>query len=340
MSQGEWLLVETLGEQPAVVAQGRHMRNFVPISIFLRRNPNLRPINAAITRTLTGRAGLSVETASGNRTIQTEPVIMSDGRIHGVHLWYGTTGTEPPERPLPGAWKSDVELTCSATAQFLVNIGKDPAVEPLTGRSIADDIPTGSFNTGEAEALSWAIDLGPGRTFAANWGFCDDQGMHRRVGFCVRIRLEAGPDGTEHLTGRSMNLLESINRAPLTTDQLAQRVIDGLARPGVHRAIVDLNTWNLIKWIDGPCPLYDWRANPRVHPEDIDRISAQMREELTFDQTSAVLRLPANGGGWIPIHLTINRVELDKGVFAGLVALRLPTADELSAAATPPPLPG
>ena len=33
-----------------------------------------------------------------------------------------------------------------------------------------------------------------------------------------------------------------------------------------------------------------------------------MAEELSYDQTSAVLRLPANGGGWTPIHLSIHRV--------------------------------
>jgi triple sensor domain protein len=41
--------------------------------------------------------------------------------------------------------------------------------------------------------------------------------------------------------------------------------------------------------------------------------------------------LPANGGGWVPVHMTINRVELDKDTYAGLVALRLPSADELAA---------
>ena len=44
------------------------------------------------------------------------------------------------------------------------------------------------------------------------------------------------------------------------------------------------------------------------------------------------LRLPANGGGWVPVHMSINRVELDKDTYAGLVALRLPTPEETAAA--------
>ena len=48
----DWLLVETLGAEPAVVAQGQHTKNLVPISAFLRRNPNLMAIQTAIGETV------------------------------------------------------------------------------------------------------------------------------------------------------------------------------------------------------------------------------------------------------------------------------------------------
>ena len=57
-----------------------------------------------------------------------------------------------------------------------------------------------------------------------------------------------------------------------------------------------------------------------------------MTIEFGSGATSGVLRLPANGGGWVPVHMTIHRVELDKDTYAGLVAMRLPTADEVAAA--------
>ena len=44
----DWLLVETLGKEPAVVALGRQLKNLVPITTFLRRNPNLAAIQTAI----------------------------------------------------------------------------------------------------------------------------------------------------------------------------------------------------------------------------------------------------------------------------------------------------
>ena len=45
-----------------------------------------------------------------------------------------------------------------------------------------------------------------------------------------------------------------------------------------------------------------------------------------------MLRLRANGGGFTPIHVTVNRVELEENTFAGLVSLRLPTEAELATA--------
>ena len=57
-----------------------------------------------------------------------------------------------------------------------------------------------------------------------------------------------------------------------------------------------------------------------------------MTIEFGSGATSGVLRLAAIGGGWVPVHMTINRVELDKDTYAGLVALRLPTAEEIAVA--------
>src|SRR6201991_1672502 len=98
----DWLLVETLGSEPAVVAQGRHTKNLVPISAFLRRNPNLMAIQSAIGETVRAGVGLSSITPKNDRVIRTEVVRMSDGRMHGVHVWIRPPHPEPPERARPG----------------------------------------------------------------------------------------------------------------------------------------------------------------------------------------------------------------------------------------------
>ena len=121
----------------------------------------------------------------------------------------------------------------------------------------------------------------------------------------------------------------------MPADYLAQRILNGLAQPGVHRALVDLSNWRLLKWLDDPAPFFDWRARETgessVHPADA-RHMARMTVEFATGATSGVLRMPANGGGWTPIHLTINRVELDENTVAGLVSLRVPTDEEVASA--------
>ncbi|MEI7913153.1 MAG: GAF domain-containing protein [Mycobacteriaceae bacterium] len=327
---GDWLLVETLGEEPVVVAQGRQMKNFVPIGSFLRRNPNLAAIQTAIAETVESGSALASITPKTKRVIRTEPVAMPDGRIHGVHVWCGPPDADPAERPAPGAYKADLNIAeASVTEQFLSNVGKDPAVESLTGRSLAEDIPDRNLNEGEAKALSWTIDLVAGRTFAANWGWIDQSGTFRRVGFCFRTVLETVESGEEHLMARSMNIVESVGAAPAPSDHLAHRILEGLAQPGVYRGIVDLENWTLLKWLDGPCPYYNWRGRVQMHPDDYEHYKARVIAELETGSASAVLRLGGNEGEWVPLHITLSRMELDNGVYGGLMLLRLPSSDEL-----------
>jgi hypothetical protein len=118
---------------------------------------------------------------------------------------------------------------------------------------------------------------------------------------------------------------------------LAQKILSGLAQPGVHRALFDLKTWNLLKWLDEPCPFYDWHnvaGSSRVHPED-EPLMLSMTSEFANGATARVLRLPGAGGSWAPVHVTVSRVELEEQTFAGLISLRLPSDHELAEAGLP-----
>ena len=118
-------------------------------------------------------------------------------------------------------------------------------------------------------------------------------------------------------------------------DYLAQRILDGLARPGAYRCLVDLENWTLLKWLDDPVPFFDWRASMSgdraVHPADRGQM-AKMAAEFATGSASGVLRMKANGGGWSPVHITVNRVQLDEDVYAGMATLRIPTAEQIAAA--------
>ncbi|MEB3022238.1 PAS domain-containing protein [[Mycobacterium] crassicus] len=329
----DWLLVETLGDEPAVVAQGRQVKNLVPISQFLRRSPHLAAIQTAIAETMRTGQSLASITPRNDRVIRTEPVVMSDDRVHGVHVWSGPPDVEPPERPIPGPLKWNLTLgVATDTKESLANIGKDPEVEATHGRVFAEELPARDFSPNENKVLALTIRAEPGQTICSSWDVTDFRGEFVRVGFVARNAWEPAGGGREHLVSRGMNWRGQLDGTVQRPDFLAQQILHGLAQPGMHRAMVDMTDWRLLKWLDDPCPFYDWRGAveaPRVHPDD-EALIAGMAADFTAGPTVGVLRLRHPGGGWEPVHVTVNRVEIDEGTYAGLVAMRLPTESELA----------
>lgn len=331
----DWLLVETLGSEPAVVAQGRRTQDLVPISAFLRRNPHLMAVQTAIGETVRARQGLSSITPKNDRVIRTEVVQMTDGRIHGVHVWIGPPDMEPPERPVPGPLVWDLNTgIATATPESLVNSGWDSPPEPTLNRTFADDLPMRELNPSEARVLTMAIKREPGATFCSTWNVTDHHGEPISVGFVTRTVAESDEDdGPDRLLCRAMNWRSEREGEAPQQDRLAQRILNGLAQPGVHRALVDPNNWTLLKWLDDPAPFFDWRVSlageHAVHPDDRAEME-RMATEFTTGIASGVLRMTGVDHEWAPVHVTVNRVELDDDVYAALATLRRPNATEIA----------
>jgi hypothetical protein len=243
---------------------------------------------------------------------------------------------DPPERPIPGPLKWDLTRGIATdTPESLFNSGRDPENESTQGRAFAEDLPMRDLNPSEAKVLSMLLRPEPGMSFATTWDLTDYNGQPITVGWAARARMESEEDGAERLICRAMNWRADREAPAEPGDDLATRILNGLAQSGVHRVLVDLHHWKLLKWLDEPAPFFNWRAResgaPVVHPDDAPHM-ARMTIEFGSGRTSGVLRLPGNDGGWVPVHLTIHRVELNKDTFAGLVAMRLPTADEIAEA--------
>jgi hypothetical protein len=335
----DWLLVETLGGEPAVVAQGRQLKNLVPVTTFLRRSPHLAAVQTAIAESVRTGQSLTSITTKRDRVIRTEPVVMSDGQVHGVHVWTGPADAEPAERPIPGPLKWDLTLgVATDTWESLTNSGKNPDVEVIFGRAFAEDLPSRELNPNETKVLAMAVRAKPDQTLCSTWDLTDWQGNPIRIGFVARTALEPGPDRRDHLVARAMNWRSEFKGPVVSTDDLAQQILDGLAQAGVHRALVDPESWTLLKWLDEPCTFYDWRGGktdrPKVHPDD-EHLRSSLTKEFGDGPTSRVLRMRGHDDDWVPVHVTINRVELEPDTFAGLVSLRLPTDEEVSAAGLP-----
>jgi hypothetical protein len=333
----DWLLVETLGDEPVVIAQGRQMKNMVPLRTFLRRNPGAAAIADAVEDAARTGQGMTRETPGANRAIRTQVVRMSDGRVHGVQVWSGSAAEQPAKRPIPGPAMWDLTARVGmASRESLANRGMDPQTEPTHGRSLADDLPRRGLQPSEMKVLAMAVRCRPGEAFCSTWDTTDRNGNPFTFGFVVRAGLETVADGSEHRIFRSMDWRTEPARPTTARDDLAQRILDGLAQPGTHRALVSLENWTLLKWLDDPCPYYDWHPTdaPVVHPAD-EPVIAAMTADFSRGAISRVLRLKGKSGGWVRIHVTVNRFALDNAAVAGLISLRLPTETELAESLPP-----
>lgn len=331
----DWLLVETLTPQFSVVAQGRQLRKFVAIETFLRRNPHMQQVTEAVADTAATAIGSIRETANADRLIRTAPVIMTDGRVHGVQVWTGPNNARQPKRPAIGAvvWDLTAGVAIDTPQAVLMSGGMIPSIEQPVDRTVAEHLMIGDANHDESQALAFAVNCKPGQTFCSTWNVKTRNGETVCVSFASHAALEAGSDGTDHLIARALNWRTPCDPLVESNTNLAHRILRGMAQEGVHRALIDLKNWRLLKWLDPPNPHVDWRGEDRsrtlIHPDDDSRVQS-MLAEFVRGPVSALLRLRARAGGWVLVHVTMCRVELNDGVYAGLISTRLPTPAELT----------
>lgn len=332
MTRG-WLLVETLGPQLVVAAQGHQLRKLIPLHTYLKRSPLSGEIADAVLSARHSAVGSIRRSTQGSRVIRTEPVAMTDGRIHGVHVWTGSDAATQPLRPVIGCVIWDLTAgTATDTPDALRNSGFDPDNEQTHGRALAEDLSIGDVHPSEGQLLALTMNCRPGETLCTAWDIRAPSGEPVRVNFTARAALEPSADGTKHLIARAMNWQSPVDTHADREPHLAERILRGMAQDGIHRALVDLKTSKILKWLDPPCPHFDWRGEeagrPLVHPDD----EAQLQSLVKWCENgpaAGALRLRAKGG-WALIHLTMYRIELDKGTYAGLIAARLPTPADLA----------
>lgn len=112
---GQWLLVETMGDDPTVIAEGDRPRDMRKISSMFRgpvkdtvsgvieeaisaREPVTRPVPPAAVETLGGRFGFAA------------PTIGPTGSVVAVQCWFGSAEDNPgPPDPI-GVWEWELGL--------------------------------------------------------------------------------------------------------------------------------------------------------------------------------------------------------------------------------------
>lgn len=329
----QWLLVETFGPsttEPTVIGIGMTPRNLVPLRTVVRSPTSMRLVLAATTRA--HHSGQELDVVQEGKRIIARPLATFSGVVHGVQIWSGSPGDDVPPRPMAGAWQFNLTTDKIAGSDDLLDLYGVPPEQRRHERNTAEAFGRLITNVDESSALAKIVQARPGTEHHATWTVKRDDGELRAVHFvCRAVAEDLDGQPVVVLRGITHDLgpAEKTSAAPPPVI-LAQQVLAGLAEPGTSRAIVNLNTLRIIRWVAGDDPPGNiaWMHDPTdpvdhwIHPEDL-ALARRMADSLIHGKAEDVLRLRTLDHDWRPVRVEAHLVLLDSSTTAALFTLHL-----------------
>jgi hypothetical protein len=327
-----WLLVETFGgAPPSVIGIGSAPRKMVPLGKILARGHSQEDIQAAIAAATTARSRIKHE-ASGKRHIVAEPLLTFTERVHGVYVWSGPAGQTPPPHDPAGAWYFNITTDVIGGSDDLLDLyGVAPELRRHK-RHTAEAFTRLKPNTDVAAALAKIVRSEPGTEHQATWTVVRDDGQERAAHFSARMLAEPNDQGeTEVILRGITHDIGSAEKVSAATPPivLEQRLLDSMAEPGHYRAIFNLKTLRIIRWLDEPMPELGWELDehnqlPWIHDDDVGDAHALVAKLATSPKVLGTLRFRGQDGHWHTLAVTMNLVLLDQHTTAGMLTLANP----------------
>ncbi|HVQ18154.1 MAG TPA: GAF domain-containing protein [Actinomycetes bacterium] len=344
----DWLLVETFGgdrREPTVLAVGSGTRNMVPLSRILGRGRNLGDVRDLIATVVQSATTIHTTTADGSRQMIGHPLCTYGGRVHGVYVWVGQHDEVPPPRDPAGAWHVNMTHYISSRSDDLLALfharpGNRQHVHSLAelfaGRLASGRYGRLTTNTDEAAALAKLVDSRAGDEHQATWTATRDDDEKRAVNFAFRTLAEPNENREMELVARGITHdigpAESTAAAPSPRPiLLAELVIAAEQTPGRWRAIVNLHTLRLLRWLDEPMPDVVWEYRspypPAIHRRDLRKAVEVSRELANSGHVTTELRFRATDGGWTRLVVHARLMLLNQHTTAALVTLSRPATN-------------
>lgn len=324
------MLVETFGGgEPSVIGLGSAPRRMVPPASVLSRGRLLNVVEQAVKTVRATGDDLDVEYAAGRRLVGL-PLRTFDGSVHGVYVWSGTSSEDVPPRDPAGAWMFDLTTNKISGSDDLLDLYGVAAEARRSERTTAEAFGRLVTNADESQALAKMVRAEVGTEHQAVWTVRRDDDQLRAAHFsCRMVKGEHGDHaGSVVLRGITHDIgAAAVTPAAPATVVLAEQVLAGLAEPGQHRAIVNLRTLNLLRWIDEPMPGLAWELESGgehwIHPDDLP-VARQMAVDLATGKASCHLRFRQAAGSWIDLEVDARLVILDATTNAALLTLPAP----------------
>jgi hypothetical protein len=335
-----WLLVETFsgpGHDPTVIALGQVAKRMLPLSAVIGRGGYIAPVRAMIERAAATGEPFRGTTRDGRRHLIADPLVSYAGEVNGVYAYFGPAAEDVPPRAPAGAWYFNRSTGKIGGSDGLLDLYGMAPDDRRRERFTAEAFTRLRPGPDETEALAILIHARPGEEFRGErWGVHRDDGELRSVSLWARVVETARPGDQPEVVVRGIT--QDTGPARVTPSgpasiTVAQRVLMAEREPGKHRAIVDLRSLTLLRWVesDPPMPGIAWeidaRYRPAIHPADLRKARDMSSQLATADRVEGVVRLRGTHGGWVPVAVTAVLVLMDTHTTAALVTLSSPPGD-------------
>ncbi|MFI9403766.1 GAF domain-containing protein [Nocardia sp. NPDC052316] len=325
----KWILVECFSGVPGkVIAFGVTPKSFVPLRNIVRNPLSLADAEAALVRACRIREPVAHVSDDGRRTVRAEPLLITPERAHAVRLWVGPVREPLPPREPVGAWYFNLTTNRSVRSVDLLDLYGVAPEDRAAEVAIAGAFTRLVTNRDESEALAKIVNSAPGTEHQAVWTVRRDDGALRAGHFACRIIIEPDADGHEEVLFRGVTQdIGAATAVPAAPPPmiLEYQLLEASTAPGEYRAIMNLRSLQLIRWIGPPMPEIAWadlpgQPAPQIHPDDLAAAQAMSRE-LARHRTEGTLRLRRVDGGWQSVRVRAALMVLDQHTTAGLATV-------------------
>lgn len=333
MADRSWILVETFrgpGQEPTVLSVGQEPKRMKPLGSVIRGGGYLPAVRAMIDEVAATGRPFRGTTRDGRRQLIGDPLVSFRGHVHGVYVFYGPTGEEPPARPMAGAWYFNLTTGAIGGSDDLLDLYGQAQETRHQERYTAEAFGRLAPGPDEPGALALIVQAKPGMEYQGRrWTVRRDDGETILVNLWCRVVTEAVDGGREEVAARGITQeigpAVAVPSAPAPLVTIEQRVVAAEYRPGWHRAIVDHATLSLVRWLDPPMPGIAWEIDaphrPAIHRADLRRAKEMSAQLATSNHVEGALRLRTTTGGWKAVHVTARLMLLDQHTTAALVTL-------------------
>ncbi len=340
-----WLLVETLapGLDPTIVADGCRIRDWTTPA---RAGRSLGVAATALASAAVEAAAVMVpakETGAvgdpdgrivlsdGGWTAMAVPIFCSFGAVHGVHLWVGASGQQPPPRRAVAAWDWDSDTELAHHGPGLEELAFARAPEQV--RSVRTPPEVFGRMVRFDDRMVYTAVVG-GTDPAGRWqgevAIRGDDEVVRTFQLVVRVhRADPHVDGADssrsaHITRALLHEITDVSPPRPDTDLAITRAVSRSGGDGV--GFVELAMGVVYEWTSPPLPPLDrWCAErPLIHPDDQRIYRANCAAVFAADEADAacefIFRIRFEDSEWIAVRAELSRLGSERS--HGMIRVR------------------